>query len=280
MNFFEKYTSNLTTGNLALTTILTAGILGMSGYLLNDFHTQKNVEGQNSELLTEDAANYNIKYGSDVYNTHVSFYTIIVLAGVCLGVLLSKINSQYIGSEYLKQASLFLFAIIALVMIVLTNIPFSDDVTSTEDIEKTYRSYEITAISLIAIIVGTVLHHADIFEDNKIMGLSVFLALAVVILGLVSYQYTTLVTKNEEDDYDRTLGEHFGRELSHSEKNVFYTTLAFSAVIVAGGIFHMYLERKHLVGKGRKTSPRRSPVRKSSPKRKSSPRRKLGSLRP
>ena len=280
MDFLKRYSDTIKTSNLALTTVLVTGILGMSGYLLNDFRTTaKNVNGSGNALVfTTDELPTGvdvISYHTDIYSANASLFTVIVLVGICLGIMLSKINNEYISSQYLETAFLFIVPLIAVVMAVLASVPFNDENTDTSDVDKTQSSYDITALILISIVVGVALHHFDVFKNNHVLGTTLFLALSIVVLGLLSYLYVLLVNENNKADYPdgtgtRNPGDHFGRQLSNNEENVLIATLSFSAIIVAGGIFHMVMERKYFRRMlGRTRSPRRS-----------SPRRKISSLKP
>ena len=277
MDFLTKNANMIKTGNLALTTVLVAGIVGMTGFLLHDFRTATNTVDTITDTVLVDTAQ--ISYEGDSYRAYASMFTILVVISVCLGVVLSKVNNEHIQSEYLTTAVMFIVPVIAVVMLVLASIPSSDDEDPT-DANTRQSAYDITGIILISFIVGVASHHSRVFQSNHILGTGLFLTLSLVALGLIAYMYQLLVVDNEKDDYARG-SDNLLRKLTTNEKNVLTATLAFVAIIVAGGILHIVMERKYFnrVFGGRKSPTRRSPTRKS-PKRKSSPRRKLGTLRP
>ena len=284
MNYLERNSESIKNVNLALSTILVAGVLGMSGYLLQDFRsTPKNVDGVNTTVLEPEA---DISYSSEQYETYASMLSIIVLSGVCLGINLSKTNNEYIGSPYLEKGAMLIIPLIALVLFVLAFMPpdTTNVTASAPDVDDGFRqasAFDITAIALVSIFVGILTHHTEIFKSNHIFGTSLFLALIMAVLGLLIYMYVLLVSDNNKDTYTGTETDTLRRKLDDTEKNLLLASLVFAAVMVAGGVFHMVMERKYLTrmfgsrkSPVRKSSPKRkSPVRKSSPKRKS-PKRK------
>ena len=280
MNYLERNSESIKNVNLALSTILIAGVLGMSGYLLQDFRsTQKDVEGVETTVLSLGGQ---ISYEGDQYKTYASILSIIVISAVCLGINLSKTNNEYIGSPYLEKGTMLIIPLIALVLFILAFMPTEDTTVAVADpaVDESTRqasAYDIAAVSLLSIFVGILTHHNEIFKSNHILGTSLFLVLTVVVLGLLAYMYILLVSDNDKESYNAADTDGLRRKLDDSEKNLLLASLVFAAVIVSGGVFHMVMERKYLTGMfgsrkspERKTSPKRkSPKRKTSPKRKS-----------
>ena len=108
-------------------------------------------------------------------------------------------------------------------------------------------------------------------KEYTVLGTSLFLILITISLGLIVWIYT--LCKDPSDT-----GGNLARAADENEKSVIIAAFSLAAVVCAAGFLHMLLEKHHfrrLFGYSvRKSSPRRSPARKSSPKR------KLGTLRP
>lgn len=268
MNYLEKNTESIKNVNLALSTILVAGVLGMSGYLFQDFRAvEKNVAGNSTTVLEPEA---NISYEGDQYKVYSSMLSIIVLSGVCLGINLSKTNNEYIGSPYLEKGAMLIIPLIALVLFVLAFMPSDDTtvVTSGNEPDDGFRqasAFDITAVSLLSIFIGILTHHTEIFKHNHVFGTSLFLVLIIAVLALLVYMHGVLVSDNDKDSYDIGDTNDLRRKLDDTEKNLLLASLVFAAIMVVGGVFHIVMERKYFNGG---LGNRRSPARRSSPKRK------------
>ena len=253
MDFLTKNAKTIKNGNLALTSVLVAGILGMTGYLVYDFRAQ--ADDLNPPQLLEDGQ---ISYEGDEYITYASMFTILVVSAICMGILFSKVNNEYIKSDYLESTVMFIVPLIALIMACLASIPFSNDEDTTNGANRQI-SYDITAIVLISLLVGVASHHSRVFQHNHLLGTGLFLTLAVVAMSLLAYMYHLLVTTRDKADYTGDLS----RQLNTHEKNVLIATLSFAGIVVVGGLLHIYMERSYFKGlTGRKSPTRKSPREK------------------
>ena len=262
MNFLERNGANLRPGNVVFTMILLTGVLGMCAYLYTTFH---GVHSHDPLIQTDTYDAYKDKN----YAVLASLTTSIILAGACLGIMIGKSNNEFMGSSRaFETVALFILVLIVVVVICLQSIPRDDNSTVNSD---NVINYEAVVLSVVSIVLGMITVMSGMNKEYSILGTSLFLFLAIVVLSMTVYIYTVATDdENIGSDTNKLI-----RQLTDNEKSVLIATLSLAAVVVAAGVLHMFLERKGFRKLyGIRSSPRRSPGRKSSPKR------KLGTLKP
>ena len=263
MNFLERNGANLRPGNVVFTMILLTGVLGMCAYLYTTFLGIHN----HSKFVQTDS---NADYVGKNYEVLASLVSAIVTAGVCLGIMIGKANNDFMGgSKTFETVALFILTLIVVVVLCIAFIPRTGDSTQNTDDEI---NYEAVLLPVASIVLGMITVMSGMNREYRILGTSLFLFMAIVVLALTVYIYT-VATKDDNIDNNDT--EKLYRKLTDNEESILIATFSLAAVVVAAGVLHMMLERKDFRKlMGRKASPRRSPTRKSSPKR------KLGTLKP
>lgn len=275
MNFVEKNVSVLKPGNLTLSLILVTTVLGLLGWSWVDFTSDSKTvnthEGILLEINEQDLGN-GIRYESDQYKTIASMLTAIILSAMVVGVVLSKINNEFIMSDTAELSALFLFTLVGIILITLDIVP--EEVADADSLSETQRdnSYGITGLIFISIVGGILVGKTKLARDFSFLGTSIYTTLMCVILGIVAYVYW--LTKVHNDKYTEEeraaaqnetpgIDRNFKRQLSESEYYTVLSALVLTAIVVFISFFHMYLERKNMSKFFGKSSPKRS----SSPKR-------------
>lgn len=280
MNFLERNADNLKSGNLTLTLIMLAALLGMSGWMYIDFtQNEKTVNGSaNITVLPEVNG---IPYKGDCYSAVATLMSIIIISAIVLGILVSKINNEYFKNDSLEIILIFILLLSALTLSILDLVPDETEGANTDELLYREATYAVSSIILVSVVLGMVSNISGIAKMYNVFGTGVALTLMVIVLGLYAYLYTVLVSGNQGGaTYDGktrpTTGawtdnqDNLGRQLTAGESNVLISALSFICVLVVLAFFHIFMERKTF----HKMFGMKSPTRSESPKRKVSPRRK------
>jgi cytochrome bd-type quinol oxidase subunit 2 len=269
MNFIEKNVSVLRPGNLTLSLILVCTVLGLLGWSWVDFTSDpKTVNGNAGVLLDVGAQDLGtgLNYSGDQYKTIASMLTGIILVAMVVGIILSKINNEFIKNDTAEFIALFLFTLVGIIMMTLDIVP--EESADADSEAENYRdhSYGITGIIFVSIVGGLLAGKSKMAHDFSFLGTTLYTTLLCVALGVISYAYW--LTKVHNDDYDvtkranATANGDFLRQLTNSEYYTMLSAVIICAIVVAIALFHMYLEKKSMGKFFKSSSPKRA-----SPKR-------------